>query len=93
MPPPDPFPLLPPGTGHATPARAAAALTSQLTRLGVTGIYTATAEKFAIISVTADLCIWTNGHLLWCTCQGQRRTWPAADPVTAAAGIAALART
>ena len=96
MPPPDPFPPPPPGAGHATPARAAAALTSQLTQLGVTGIYTATAEKFAIISVTADLTIWTNGHLLWCTHQGQRRTWPAADPAAAAAAaaasIAALAR-
>jgi hypothetical protein len=78
MPPPDPFPPPPPGAGHATPARAAAALTSQLTQLGVTGIYTA----------PADLNIWTNGHLLWCTHQGQRRTWRAA----AAASIAALAR-
>jgi hypothetical protein len=97
MPPPDPFPPSPSGAGHATPARAtparaAAALTSQLTQLGITSIYTAAAEKFAVISVTADLNVWTNGHLLWCTHQGQRRTWPAADPVTAAASIAALAR-
>jgi hypothetical protein len=92
MPPPDPFPPLPPGTGYPTPAQTAAALVSQLAQLGITGIYTATAEKFAIISVTADLTVWTNGHLLWCTHHGQRRTWPATDPGTAARQLAALAR-
>ena len=55
-------------------------------------IYTATPAKFAVISVTADLTVWTDGHQLWCNCQGQRHTWPTADPAAAAAGIAALAR-
>ena len=79
----------PPG---ASPARAAADLTRALTRQGITGIYTATATKFAVISVTAELTVWTNGHQVWCTHHGQRLTWPAADIETAATRIAALAR-
>ena len=88
----DPFPPPPPGAGYASPARAAADLTRALAGHGITGIYTAAAEKFAVISVTADLTVWTNGHLLWCTHHGQRHTWPAADTETAASRLAALAR-
>lgn len=91
MEPPAPFPPVP-GPAAATPAVAAAALSRQLAARGLTGIYTATAEKFAVISVTADLTVWTNGRLLWCTRHGQRHTWPAAEIAAAAAGIAALAR-
>ena len=64
----------------------------QLARHGITGIYTAAAEKFAVISATADLTVWTNGLLLWCTHKGQRHTWPAADTETAATRLAVLAR-
>ena len=64
MRPPDPFPPPPPG---ASPARAAADLIRTLTGHGITGIYTATAAKVAVISVTADLTVWTNGHQFWCT--------------------------
>ncbi len=84
--------MYPPSPVSSGPARVAAELTRQLTRSGITGIYTATTEKFAVISVTAGLTVWTDGHQLWCNYQGQRRTWPAADPAAAAAGIAALAR-
>jgi len=87
--PPDPFP--PPPTA-AAPGRAAAALTRALTARGITGIITAAAQKFAVISVTADLTIWTDGDRLWCSHGGQRRTWPAADTETAATCLAALAR-
>jgi hypothetical protein len=93
MEPPAPFPPPPPGPGYPTPARAAAALASQLTQLGVTGIYTAAAEKFAIISVTADVTVWTDGRLIWCTHRGQRHTWPAGHAAAAAARLAALAAT
>ena len=86
-----PDPLPPPPTG-ASPARAAADLTHVLTRQGITGIYTVTAAKFAVISVTAELTVWTNGHQVWCTHHGQRLTWPAADIKTAATRIAALTR-
>ena len=86
---PDPS-LLPPTA--AAPGRAAAALARALTARGITGVLTAAAQKTAVISVTADLTIWTDGTWLWCTTGGQRRTWPAADPETAAAGIADLAR-
>ncbi len=92
MHPPDPFPPPPPGAGYASPARAAAELTRQLARHGITGIYTAAAEKFAVISVTADLTVWTNGHQIWCTHHGQRHTWPVADTEAAATRLAALAR-
>ena len=91
MQPPAPFPPVP-GPAAATPAAVTAALTRQLAAHGLTGIYTAAAEKFAVISVTAGLTIWTNGHLLWCTRHGQRHTWPAADIAAAATGIAALTR-
>jgi hypothetical protein len=46
----------------------------------------------AVISVTAGLTVWTNGHQLWCTHDGQRHTWPAIDTDTAATRLAALAR-
>ncbi len=89
MHPPDPFPP-PPST--AAPGRAAAALARALTARGLTGIITAAAQKFAVISVTADLTVWTDGTRLWCIAGGQRRTWPAADTQAAAAHIAALTR-
>jgi hypothetical protein len=84
MPPPAAFP--------SSPGEAAAALIRHLTARGITGIYTATTDKFAVISVTADLTMWTNGSQLWCTCRGQRHSWPASDMRAAAAGVAALAR-
>jgi hypothetical protein len=82
---PDPFLPSPHGV---RPARAAADLIRALTGRGVTGIYTAAAAKFAVISVTAELTVWTNGHQLWCTHHGQRLTWAAADIETAATRIA-----
>ena len=89
MHPPAPFP--PPGTEDASPARAAADLTRALAQHGITGIYTAAAQKFAVISVTADLTVWTDGQLFWCTLNGQRRTWPADGTGIAATALAALA--
>ena len=86
---PDPS-LLPPTA--AAPGRAAAALRRALTARGITGIITAATQKTAVISVTADLTIWTDGTWLWCTVGGQRRTWPATDTEAAATHIAALAR-
>jgi hypothetical protein len=89
MHPPGPFPPPPPG---ASPAATAAALTRALTARGIVGIYTATAARFGLISVTAAVTAWTNGHQIWCTSAGQQHTWPAADIETAAAALAALAR-
>ena len=86
---PDPF-LLPPTA--TAPGRAAAALACALTARGLTGIITAAAQKTAVISVTADLTVWTDGSQLWCTAGGQRRTWPVADTEAAAIHVAALAR-
>ena len=91
MPPPPPFPPGP-GPAAASPAAVAAELARQLAQHGLTSIYTATTDKFAVISVTLGLTVWTDGRLLWCTQAGQRRTWPAADMEAAAAGVAALAR-
>jgi hypothetical protein len=88
--PPGPFP--PPSPTGRSPAQTADALARQLTGHGITGIYTATTNKFALISVTTGLTVWTDGRLLWCTYAGQRHTWPAADIQAAAAGIAALTR-
>jgi hypothetical protein len=84
-----PAPFLP---APRTPAAVTADLVRLLAGHGITGIYTATAARFAIISVTTGLTVWTDGRLLWCTQAGQRRTWPAADLQAAAASIAALAR-
>ena len=87
--PPDPS-LLPPTA--AAPGRAASALARALTARGITGVITAAAQKTAVISVTTGLTIWTDGTWFWCTAEGQRRTWPAADTETAASHIAGLAR-
>jgi hypothetical protein len=92
MHPPDPFPPPPPGASPAAPAATAAALTRALKARGLTGIYTATAARFALISVTAAVTAWTNGHQIWCTSARQHHTWPAADIESAATGLAALAR-
>ncbi len=91
MDPPAPYPPAP-GPAAATPADVAAALVRQLAAHGITGIYTATTYKFAVISVTTGLTVWTDSRQLWCTCRGRRHTWPAACMPAAAAGIAALAR-
>ena len=92
MHPPDPFPPPPPGASPAAPAATAAALTRALKARGLTGIYTATAARFGLVSVTAAVTAWTNGHQIWCTHAGRHHTWPAADPEAAASALAALAR-
>jgi hypothetical protein len=51
-----------------------------LARHGLTRVYTAACQVFAVISVTAGLTVWTNGHRLWWDENGQSRAWPAADP-------------
>jgi hypothetical protein len=89
MHPPDPFPPPPPG---ASPAATVTALARALSARGIAGIYTATAARFGLISVTAAVTAWTNGHQIWCTSAGQRHTWPATDIEAAAASLAALAR-
>ena len=88
MHPPDPFPPPPPG---ASPACAAADLTRALAGHHITGVYSASTTRFAVISVTADLTVWTNGHQFWCTQHGQRHTWSAADTEIIVARLAALA--
>ena len=87
MRPPDPFLPSPPGSSAA---RAAADLIRVLTGQGITGIYFAATTKFAVISITADLTVWTNGHQFWCTHHGQRLTWPATDLENAATRLTAL---
>ena len=84
-------PFLPPPPG-TSPAATAAALARALTARGITGIYTAAAARVGLVSVTASVTAWTNGRQIWCTCAGQRHTWPAADIGGTAAAIAALAR-
>jgi hypothetical protein len=88
---PFPRPALP-GTGRATPATAADALARHLTRQGITGIYTAACDRYALISVATGLTVWTNGRVLWWDHRRQPGTWSAADPAPAAARLAALAR-
>ena len=89
-PPPGSFPPGP-GPGARTPGVVAAALARHLAGYGITGVYTAATIKFAVISVIADLTVWTDGDQLWCVVHGQRHTWPAADLEAACPGIAALA--
>jgi hypothetical protein len=85
----DLFPPPPPG---ASPADTAAALSRALAAHGVSGVYTATAARFGLVSVAAAVTAWTNGHQIWCTCAGRHYTWVAADIDGAAAALAALAR-
>jgi hypothetical protein len=68
MHPPNPFPDSPPSTD---PAATASTLTRALTARGITGIYTAAATRLALISVTADVTAWTDGHQIWCTHGGR----------------------
>ena len=75
----------------ASPAAVATALARALTARGLTGIYTATAARVGLGSVTAAVTAWTNGHQIWCTHGGQHYTWPAADIDAAASALAALA--
>lgn len=89
---PEPFPPPPPGASPAAPAAMAAALSRALKARGLTGIYIATAARFGLISVTASVTAWTNGHQIWCTTAGQHHTWTAADIEAAAASLAVLAR-
>jgi hypothetical protein len=79
-----PRPALP-GTGRATPATAADALARHLTRQGITGIYTATCDRYALISVAAGLTVWTNGQVLWWDHRRQPGIWPAAARLAALA--------
>ncbi|MGH3222519.1 MAG: hypothetical protein ACRDPY_28130 [Streptosporangiaceae bacterium] len=90
MHPPAPFPPAP-GPAAATPADIAAALVRQLAARGITDVYTASTDTFAVISVTAGLTVWTGRRQLWCHHRGQHHAWPAADLAAAAGGIAALA--
>jgi hypothetical protein len=80
-----------PGPASATPAAVAAVLARHLAAHGITGVYTAATIKFAVISVTTGLTVWTDGRQLWCTQAGQRHTWPASGIAAAATKIAALA--
>ena len=86
---PFPLPFPPPGS---SPAATTAALARALTARGITGIYTATAARFGLVSVTAAVTAWTNGHQIWCTCAGQHHAWPAADIEAAATALVALVR-
>jgi hypothetical protein len=88
---PFPRPALP-GTGQATPASAAGILARHLNEKGITGIYAAACDRYALISIAAGLTVWTNGRVLWWDHPRQAGTWPAADPVPAAARLAALVR-
>jgi hypothetical protein len=78
-------------TPPANPASTAAILAALLAQHGLTRIYIAACPATAVISVSADLTAWTDGRIVWATRDGQRETWPAADP-RAAARLAALAR-
>ncbi len=84
-----PLPSPPP---PADPAATAAALARALAARGLTGIYTATAARVGLVSVTAAVTAWTNGHQIWCTCAGQQYRWPAAEIEAAASALTALAR-
>jgi hypothetical protein len=89
---PFPFPPpAPPSSARASPARIAAALAGLLAARGVTRVYTAACELFAVISVAGGLTVWTNGLVLWWEHGGLRQSWPAADTERAAGHLAATA--
>jgi hypothetical protein len=90
MHPPARFPQPPPP--GASPAATATALARALTSRGIAGIYTATADRVGLVSITAGVTAWTNGHQMWCTHGGRHYTWPAADIDAAAAGHRRAAR-
>jgi hypothetical protein len=75
-----------------SPAVIAATLAALLARYGLLHIYTAAVRDRAVVSVGPGLTAWTDGRQLWCTRDGHRETWPAADTRAAAARLAILAR-
>jgi len=66
-------------------------LAQALATSGLSGIYTATADRVGLVSVTAAVTAWTNGQQIWCTHAGQHYTWAAVDIDAAASALAALA--
>ena len=87
-----PFPRpAPPGAALPSPGYLAGIVARLLARHGLTRVYTAACQVFAVISITAGLTVWTNGRQLWWDEHGQSRAWPAADPDGAAAHLAAIA--
>jgi hypothetical protein len=74
-----------------SPALIAARLAALLARHGITHVYTTAGRNRAVISVGHDLTAWTDGRQLWCTRDGHRETWPAADTMAAATRLATLA--
>ena len=59
MPPPFPPPAAL-SAGRGSPGLIAAALTTLLARHGITRIYTAACQLYAVISVSAGLTVWTK---------------------------------
>jgi hypothetical protein len=67
-------------------------LTTQLRTHGLDHLYWSASTLLAVISISHDLTVWTDGqHLTW-TCNGTRTTLPARDTHTAAEHLAHLAR-
>jgi hypothetical protein len=79
------------GTLDASPASVARALDAMLRERGIRRIYSAACAVFGVVSVTADLTVWTNGLVLLWHVNGIPDTYPAADVQGAAERLAALA--
>jgi hypothetical protein len=80
------------GSGQGSGTRDALwALADELQRRGCQRIYARACERVGVLSVCLGLTVWCHRDtLVWCV-RGEVVTWPAADPLGAAARLAASA--
>ena len=91
MQPPKWLPPAAPGTIRTSPASVVRALDGMLRQRGIRRVYSAACTVFGVVSVSADLTVWTNGRTLLWHHDGVPDACPAADVEGAAERLATLA--
>jgi hypothetical protein len=68
------------------------ALADELERLGICGLYVRAYRSVGVVSISAELTIWSDGQVLRWQQDDSLVIWPAADSVGAAARLAGRAQ-
>ena len=66
-------------------------LATLLHRRGLTRLYWSACTLFAVVSVTSELTVWTDGRILCWQQEGTETRWPISDLAGAAAHLAPMA--